>query len=108
MSVVQLLLNGVVTGLLLALPALALTLVFGVLKFPNFAVGAMLTLGAYAAWVGNTLVGLPLAAAAACAALAAGAAAVLTDRLVFLRLRDRGPITLMVASMGVSFVLENI
>src|SRR5258707_9868606 len=108
MSVVQLLLNGVVTGLLLALPALALTLVFGVLKFPNFSIGAMLTLGAYAAWVGNALAGLPLAAAAACAVVALAAAAVLVDRTVYVRLRDRGPITLMVASMGVSFVLENI
>jgi branched-chain amino acid transport system permease protein len=108
MSTVQLVLNGVVTGLLLALPALALTLVFGVLKFPNFAVGAMLTFGAYAAWVGNTLAGLPLVAATAAAIAATAAAAVLTDRLVFLRLRERGPITLLVASMGVSFVLENI
>jgi branched-subunit amino acid ABC-type transport system permease component len=108
MGVLQLLLNGVVTGLLLALPALALTLVFGVLKFPNFAIGAMLTLGAYAAWVGNNLAGLPLAAAAACAVAAVAAAAVLVDRIVFLPLRDRGPITLLVASMGVSFVLENL
>jgi branched-subunit amino acid ABC-type transport system permease component len=108
MSVPQLLLNGVVTGLLLALPALALTLVFGVLKFPNFAIGAMLTFGAYAAWVANTLAGLPLAAATACAAMITAAVAVLIDRIAFLRLRDRGPITLLVASMGVSFVLESI
>ena len=47
----QLIVNGVVSGLLLALPALALTMVFGILKFPNFAVGAMLTFGAYAVWL---------------------------------------------------------
>jgi branched-subunit amino acid ABC-type transport system permease component len=108
MSVVQLLLNGVVTGLLLALPALALTLTFCVLKFPNFSIGAMLTLGAYAAWFCNTSAGLPLAAAASCAVVAVAVAAVLVDRTVYTRLRDRGPITLLVASMGVSFVLENI
>lgn len=104
----QLLLNGVVTGLLLALPALALTLVFGVLKFPNFAVGAMLTLGAYAAWVGNVWCGFPLAGAAALAMLFVAGASVLVDRTVYARLRERGPITLLVASIGVSFVLENI
>ena len=33
--------NGIVTGVIMTLPALAVTLLFGVLKFPNFAVGAM-------------------------------------------------------------------
>jgi branched-chain amino acid transport system permease protein len=104
----QLLLNGCVTGLLLALPALALTIVFGVLKFPNFAIGSMLTVGAYAAWVMNSLLKMPLIASAALAALTVAAVAVLGDYLVFARLRDRGSITLLVASMGVSLVLENI
>ena len=40
----QLILNGVVTGLIVALPAIALSLTFAILKFPNFAIGAMLTL----------------------------------------------------------------
>jgi branched-chain amino acid transport system permease protein len=106
--IAQLILNGFITGLLLALPALALTLTFGILKFPNFAIGAMLTLGAYAAFVANSVFGLPLAAAAVVAALTMAAVALLTDALVYERLRDRGSITLLVASMGVSLVLENI
>jgi len=104
----QHILNGLVTGLLLALPALALTLIFGILKFPNFAIGSMLTTGAYAAWIGNSLLGMPLAVAAFFAALAMAAIAMLSDVLVFARLRDRGSITLLVASMGLSLILENI
>ena len=99
--ITQLILNGFVTGLLLALPALALTLTFGIFKFPNFAVGSTLTLGAYAAWIANSLLGVPLAVAAFFAALATAAVAMLTDALVFSRLRDRGSITLLVASMGI-------
>ena len=106
--ITQLILNGFVTGLLLALPALALTLTFGIFKFPNFAIGSMLTLGAYAAWIGNSLLGMPLAVAAFFAALAMAVVAVLTDALVFSRLRERGSITLLVASMGISLVFENI
>jgi branched-chain amino acid transport system permease protein len=106
--VAQLILNGFVTGLLLALPAVALTLVFGILKFPNFAIGAMLTFGAYAAWVANSLLGMPLAVAAVVAAVTMAAVAMLADVLVFSRLRDRGSITLLVASMGVALILENI
>ena len=39
--------NGLVSGVIMTLPALAVTLLFGVLKFPNFAVGAMMTVAAY-------------------------------------------------------------
>lgn len=106
--IAQLILNGFVTGLLLALPALALTLTFGILKFPNFAIGAMLTLGAYIAWIANSLLGAPLIVAAAFAALAMAVVAMLCDILVFSRLRDSGSITLLVASMGISLILENI
>jgi branched-chain amino acid transport system permease protein len=106
--IAQLVLNGLVTGLLLALPALALTLIFGILKFPNFAIGSMLTAGAYAAWIANSLLGMPLAVAAFFAALTMAGVAMLCDVLIFSRLRDRGSITLLVASMGLSLILENI
>ena len=52
---------AVVGGVLLALPALAVSLTFGMLRFPNFAIGSTLTLGAYAGWVFNVPLGLPLA-----------------------------------------------
>ncbi|MDI4232061.1 branched-chain amino acid ABC transporter permease [Bradyrhizobium sp. Arg237L] len=104
----QLIINGLVSGLLLALPALALTLVFGILKFPNFAVGATLTFGGYAAWVMNHQVGAPLFVAAAVAATIAAGLAIVCDRLIFERLRDAGSISLLVASLGLSLVLENI
>src|SRR5260370_13412559 len=104
----QLLLNGFVTGWLLALPALALTIIFGILKFPNFAIGSMLTLGSYSAWVMNSLFNMPLFVAATLSAVTVAAVAVLCDMLVFARLRDRGSITLLVASMGLSLVIENV
>jgi branched-subunit amino acid ABC-type transport system permease component len=104
----QLIINGLVSGLLIALPAISLTLIYGLLKFSNFAIGAMLTFGAYAGWVANTLLGLPLIAAIVVAAIVSAAAAVLTDVLVFSRLRGQGSIVLLVASIGVSLVLENI
>lgn len=101
----QLFLNGLVTGLLLALPALALTLVFD-LKFANFAVEV-------------SPPSEPMRVCRQCAARLAAAAcrrvcwcvalaSIVADALVFERLRERGSITLLVASMGVSLVVENI
>jgi len=100
--------NGVVTGVIMALPALAVTLLFGVLKFPNFAVGAMMTVAAYLAFGLNAKLGWPLAAATVAAALAMGALCIGIDQLTFKPLRERGAITLMVASLGLGFILENV
>lgn len=104
----QVILNGFVTGMIIALPAIALTLTYGILKFPNFAIGAMLTAGAYLGYIGNSWLQLPLLAAAIFAAVGLAIINVGVDRLVFQPLRERTAITLLVASMGVSFVLENV
>lgn len=106
--IAQVILNGLITGMIIALPAIALTLTYGILKFPNFAIGAMLTTGAYFAFIANTWLQLPLVGAAVVAACALALTNVAVDRLVFQPLRERTAITLLVASMGVSFVLENI
>ncbi len=103
----QLLVNGVVAGLLLALPALALSLTFSVLRFTNYAIGSYLTCGAYLVYVGNVLLGMPLWLAAGAGALLFAVLAVVIDWLAFRPLRDRSSVTLLVASMGVAIALEN-
>jgi branched-subunit amino acid ABC-type transport system permease component len=106
--IAQYVLNGFVSGMILALPAVALTLIYGILKFPNFASGAMMTVGAYIALVLNVNLGLSLLWSAVLAAIIFAMIAVIVDQAVFRQLRDRDSITLLVCSMGVSFVLENI
>ena len=106
--VLQTAFNGIVTGIIVTLPALAVTLLFGVLKFPNFAVGAMMTLAAYMVFAFNAQLGWPLAAATVVVAIAFGGLLILIDEVTFKPLRNRGAITLMVASLGLGFVLENV
>ena len=106
--IAQVVFNGVVTGMIMALPALALTLIYGILKFPNFAIGAMMTAGAYLAFIANNWLGLPLFWAALFSAVTFSVIAVAVDQTVFRPLRERTSITLLVASMGISFVIENI
>src|SRR5258706_15803000 len=95
MYIVQTAFNGVITGVIMTLPALAVTLLFGVLKFPNFAVGAMMTVAAYLAFALNAQLGWPLFPAAAAAALAMGVICIGIDQVTFKPLRERGGITLM-------------
>jgi branched-subunit amino acid ABC-type transport system permease component len=104
----QLLVDGIVAGLLLALPALALSLSYSVLRFANYAVGSYLTCGAYLVYMGNVTFGMPLWLAASVGTIAFALIAVAIDWLAYRPLRDRSPVTLLVASMGVAIALENV
>lgn len=104
----QALLNGMISGLLIALPAIALSLSYGILNFANFSVGAMITTGAYLAYSLNALVGAPIVLATAIAAAALALIAIGIDHGIYRRLGRADHITLLVASMGVAFVLENV
>jgi branched-chain amino acid transport system permease protein len=67
----------------------------------------MLTAGAYTVYAFNAGLGWPLLTSAIAGCVVGGIMAVLIDAVVYRRLRDRSGVTLLVASMGVAFVLEN-
>ncbi len=88
---VQQLINGLSSGAVYALFALGFTLVFGVLDLLNLAHGANYMWGAFAGWVLVTRLGFPIAVALPLAMVAAGALALLLDRLAFKPLRALSP-----------------
>lgn len=100
--------NGFVEGLLIALPALALTLVMGIARFANAATGDYMTLSAYAA-VGMQKMLVTSLTIAALGSIAAGVAlSVLCYWLVFRALRGRPFVTSMIASIGVAFLARSV
>jgi len=99
--------NGVVTGSLIALAGLGLTLLFGLLDFINIAYGDYMAMGAYIAFAADAA-GVPLIGAIAIGALGGGVIAVVADRVVFRNFQDRSPVVLLVVSIGVAFILRNI
>lgn len=106
--IAQYVFNGLVTGGILALPAVAFSLLWRLLRFPNFAVSTYLTVGAYAALVLNASAHAPLEIAWLGALAVTGAVALAVDRVAFRPMRNRRPFSLAIASIGVAFVLENI
>lgn len=97
---------GAVEGITIALGAVAVTLVFGIARFPNAATGDYMTLGAYAAiGVHGATGSLILAGLGAVAATAS--AAVAFYLLVFRRLVGRSVVALLVASIGIAFVVRS-
>ncbi len=98
--------NGIVTGMILALVASGLTLIFGIMDVVNFAHGELFMLGAY---VGTTVMvvsgnfWLALLVASVTIALLGAAIQVTTLR----PLLGRDPLTTILATFGISLVLQN-
>ena len=107
-EVVQLALNGLMAGTILAVPAIGFTAIYAVLRFPNFTVASHLTIGAFAGWVANTALGLPAAASVAVAFVVAGVAGVLNDELLLKPLRPAGGLTTAIGAVALTIVLENV
>ncbi|MBK8084064.1 MAG: branched-chain amino acid ABC transporter permease [Devosia sp.] len=110
---------GIVLGSIYAVGAIGVTLIFGILRFAHFAHGDMMTMGAFIAFLlamAATALGittplvptgflvLPIAMF-----LAAGVALGL-DKGFYAPLRKRGarPVTLLIASIGVTLIIQGL
>ncbi len=104
----QSILNGILAGCIYALFAMGLTLIYGVLNFVNFAHGELIMWGAYFLYLlMEKPIGLPLFLAFIPALLLTMILGLGTDRFVFRPLRQANRLTLLIASLGVSFLLRN-
>ena len=104
----QLIVNGAMAGTILAVPAIGLTSIYAVLRFPNFALASHATIGAFAGYVANAKLGLPLLPSVLVAFVVAGIVGVATDETVLKRFRPAGYITTAIASIALTIALENV
>ncbi len=117
---------GILLGSIIALGAIGLTLIYGILRFANFAHGELMTMGAYVvlflvtdffAWMGvpdttlgpfsfgyRMLLSFPLGM------LFVASLAVFLNKILFspLRSKNSGPVILAMSALGVSFILRSI
>ncbi|MGO4675906.1 branched-chain amino acid ABC transporter permease [Bosea sp. 2YAB26] len=104
----QALINGLMTGALIAVPAVGFSAIFAVLRYPNFAIASYATIGAFAAWWANVVLGLPIIPALVIAFAIAGAVGVVAEESALSRLRGNGALIVAIASIALNLVLENI
>jgi branched-chain amino acid transport system permease protein len=124
--ITQTLMDGLIAGAMIGLGAIGITLTYSILRFANFAHGELISWGAYIAlalsgtfgYLSSTLTlpigpfsfgwSLPLAAIVAVALT--GTLALLTDALLFGRLRAKGGtiITMVMASFGAALTLRSL
>ena len=122
---IQHLLDGILVGSILSLGAIGLTMVMHILRFANFSHAELLSIGAYVALVfdkvfkvtmplmANTIGSLSMTWALVLSTIFSmvftGASAVLFDRLVFRRIRQKGEeLSMVFASFGLALIVRNL
>lgn len=106
--VLQLLLNGLILGSIIALGAIGLSLIYGILNFGHFAHGDLMTLGAYLAFLFTVQLSLPLPAAFVLAAILTALAANLLNQILYRHLKDKDSVTVMISAVGAALILRNL
>lgn len=111
----QQIINGLSLGSIYALIALGYTMVYGILRFINFAHGDVFMVGAFAGlyvhrWLAPMLSGLPEIASAliilACAMAVCGTLGIVIEKLAYKPLRTRPRLIVLITAIGVSLFLE--
>lgn len=88
----------------LALVALGLSLVYGLVKFPNIAHVQYAMVGAYITYM-LMFIGIPIVLAIICASVLIGLLAVLAHVLIFKRLLRSGPAITLIGSLALSMLI---
>jgi branched-chain amino acid transport system permease protein/neutral amino acid transport system permease protein len=120
----ELVVYGIVFGSIISLGAIGLTLVFGIIRFANFAHGDLMSSGAYFAlfmvtgllsWIGvpdttfgSLSFGWRMLIAFPVSMFMVGCVAIAADRILYRKLRNNksGPVMLAMSSLGVAFIIR--
>jgi neutral amino acid transport system permease protein len=107
-DVLQSLVFGLTTGSIIAIAAIGLTLVYGILRLTNFAHGDMMTLGAFIAWWVTVSLGLPFVFGVIAAMLAVSAFGVASEFVIWrpLRKREAGLLQMLLMAIGLALALR--
>lgn len=109
MDTIQLILNGLSVGSILALAAVGLTLTYGILRLSNFAHGDYMTLGAYVTWLCNSL-GLNIWLSMVVGAFGTIGGMLVAEKLLWQPMRDKraSSTTLIIISIGLALFIRSL
>ncbi|UUI67417.1 branched-chain amino acid ABC transporter permease [Aeromicrobium duanguangcaii] len=104
------LVSGLKYGLIIALAAMGLSLIFGTTGLTNFSHGELITFGAITAYYLNAAAGLPVIVAGLLTIAIGGLFGWGQDRVLWRPLRNRGTgiIAMMIVSIGLGLLLRNV
>ncbi len=99
--------NALAIGSLYALVSIGLSLIFGILRMANFAHGDMMMVGAFATLL-LVHAGVPFGVAVVGGVLIGALAGALVERIAYRPVRGSSDVTLLLTSLAVTYILENL
>ncbi|UWP58459.1 branched-chain amino acid ABC transporter permease [Ruminococcus gauvreauii] len=109
---IELFISAFLKGGMYILIAMGLSLVYGVMKIPNFAHGEFYLIGAYCSYIGLSMLKLPGVVVIALAAVMGFVFGAIIERLTFNPLRKRSKsdwsLNTFLVTAGISFVIQNV
>jgi branched-subunit amino acid ABC-type transport system permease component len=105
---VDVIINSLIRAAELSLLAVGLTMIYDVLRFPSFAQVSFGSIGAYLTFAFASQAGLGMVAGVILAVLIVAVLGVITDYVIFSKLRNRAPILLMIASFGLAILIRSL
>lgn len=108
--ITQVIINGLIATSIYALIGLGFALIYNATRFFHFAHGAVYTAGAYFVYAFNVKLGFPLVVSLPAAVICSALLGILMELAVYrpLRRREANPLILLIASLGMYIVLQNL
>jgi branched-chain amino acid transport system permease protein len=103
----QLLMNSIIAGAIYTLVAIGYTMVYGVLKFINFAHGDLAMVGAYITYFLIKHVGLPILPSVVIAIISVAALGILIEKIAYKPLRHASRLAPLITAIAVSIFLQS-
>lgn len=104
----QLLMNGLIAGGIYSLIAIGYTMIYGILRFINFAYGEIAMVGAYAAYTAIVWLHWPLWAGVLAALAVCSLLGVAIDFVAYKPLRKANRLSSLITAIAVSLLLQNL
>jgi branched-subunit amino acid ABC-type transport system permease component len=108
MFLVQIFINSIVRAGQIGLLAVGVTMILSILKFANFAHGEIALLGAYLTLFFTVTFNFNIVFSAILGIALTGIVGILSHKLIFKRISKEGGLSLLIAALGLSFILKNI
>jgi branched-chain amino acid transport system permease protein len=106
--IAQLIANGIIAGAIYALVALGYTMVYGILKFINFAHGEIFMIGAYIGWVLFTFLGVPLWLSFIISMVGTAFIGILIEKIAYKPLRHASRLAPLITAIALSIFLQSL
>lgn len=104
----QLVVNGLIYGIIVALSTMGLTITTKILDFFNFAHGSIMTVAAYLVFFFSVINGIPLIISVLLAVVFTVILSLILDKMIYSHMRQAESVALLMTSVGVTFCLRSL